>query len=130
MFSFLEFTSQCVCGREGVFLSSTSRMYCEGVFIFTVRKCTASSPSSQSGMGMNRNAHARSSPVPEQENPVRYRTEMLGARIPMLAALVSMPMPSHGHLIYLIKWEVRRFSANLAHASLFFVWQFGSQLGW
>jgi hypothetical protein len=55
--------------------------------------CTASC---QSGTATNKNAVAESSSVLEQGNPVRYWTNILGAGILMLVALVLMPMPSYG----------------------------------
>jgi hypothetical protein len=52
--------------------------------------------SSQSGTGMNRNADAGTSPVPEKWDPVRYRNaqdraEIQDAGMPMPAASTSMP---------------------------------------
>jgi hypothetical protein len=46
--------------------------------------------SGQSGTGMIKNADAGTSPVTEQREPVRYRTEILDARIQMPAASPSM----------------------------------------
>jgi hypothetical protein len=49
----------------------------------------------QYGTGMNRNADAKTSLVPEKGHPVRYRTEIQGSGMPMPAASTSMPMPSY-----------------------------------
>jgi hypothetical protein len=46
--------------------------------------------SCQFGTGMNKNAHAGTSPVPEEGDPVRYRTELHDAGMPMLC-LQSSP---------------------------------------
>ncbi len=72
------------CGREGVSLSA-ARMQCGWQQRWA--STLASRSNAQSGIGM-----------------LRYRNEMLGAGIPMPAALVSMPMPSYVYKAQL-KWS-------------------------